>query len=962
MSVFVTISSGGHDSEDKQFLKISTNNHCLQEKKNILESLIPMYGSLCISFFLCLLLLLFDKNYCQFEWITYDKIDEIMDRINSVNRDNCFQKQPNELVLPEEAVYQKPSIELLRNDIIMKNRTQLLHVRNIAHRNALLYSYLFQRLFDFEEPGLTYILLHNAADVTAGGSMINGSGIFFDQDKYYPHWYKNFFNKTIPLFGPYAWRADDFYDAFNWKNEWTNHTIQQEDIGAGGNHQYTSRYNRANEWYYKWLPDSIQDDQEKEVHPYNVTMSPSFVAINNDDKKENNQGEINDEKKNDTDDANKKRKPVHTVQLLLAERMYKLYDVTETIEFYGPPHPEDPQGPTLWTRPYFDCGRSNKWIISAVSPIVDIYPRHTTYRHFQSMRNLAVAVTNIDFIMMDINQCSEINQINRKLNLFAGTNKCKPTTRCEPLFGFGFRRGGYQCLCQPGFRYPPYQDGPFKGYIIEKATQEEYANNFDCLKVELYQQYPKYFYQSNIELFAGRKRRSNDDLSNRSIYNNLSKNFILPLLIDSVSKVNLIATLLTSSSSLFKSSIHRIASFSSKLFIGFVNNKHEDHIKKHRAKRFAYEYSTRVASIMKHYDYLNYNPHICEFMTEEELSMPGDVLYDVDIQFESQARLALTLSHFLSSFYQIVNPAEDFPLRKAELDLTDEQLIGEVLAAAGSDYKVVGIGIFFDRGKFRNYRLPYFGPYAFRMENDISQNYTVIDWAGLPDGYENEIWFRTMKTRWATNADRSELTEYWLKLFIRADYAGNALVHHESGFPLYFHAPELKHGQWFPPTFQCSRNYALPRQWIVTYAVPFFGLDVLGINLEFKGVIRIDTYLRYLDINQCSLPHYIPNAFKGSDRCDYQSTICEPIFGRGFRLGKYKCRCRPGYEYPFIDQNDFFNGDVMDIQWNILMSNNSRMSSFDQLKCRLAIANSIRPISFILLLSICVLFINGKFY
>ncbi|CAF0905455.1 unnamed protein product [Rotaria sordida] len=921
-----------------------------------------MYGSLCISFFLCLLLLLFDKNYCQFEWITYDKIDEIMDRINSVNRDNCFQKQPNELVLPEEAVYQKPSIELLRNDIIMKNRTQLLHVRNIAHRNALLYSYLFQRLFDFEEPGLTYILLHNAADVTAGGSMINGSGIFFDQDKYYPHWYKNFFNKTIPLFGPYAWRADDFYDAFNWKNEWTNHTIQQEDIGAGGNHQYTSRYNRANEWYYKWLPDSIQDDQEKEVHPYNVTMSPSFVAINNDDKKENNQGEINDEKKNDTDDANKKRKPVHTVQLLLAERMYKLYDVTETIEFYGPPHPEDPQGPTLWTRPYFDCGRSNKWIISAVSPIVDIYPRHTTYRHFQSMRNLAVAVTNIDFIMMDINQCSEINQINRKLNLFAGTNKCKPTTRCEPLFGFGFRRGGYQCLCQPGFRYPPYQDGPFKGYIIEKATQEEYANNFDCLKVELYQQYPKYFYQSNIELFAGRKRRSNDDLSNRSIYNNLSKNFILPLLIDSVSKVNIIATLLTSSSSLFKTSIHRIASFSSKLFIGFVNNKHEDHIKKHRAKRFAYEYSTRVASIMKHYDYLNYNPHICEFMTEEELSMPGDVLYDVDIQFESQARLALTLSHFLSSFYQIVNPAEDFPLRKAELDLTDEQLIGEVLAAAGSDYKVVGIGIFFDRGKFRNYRLPYFGPYAFRMENDISQNYTVIDWAGLPDGYENEIWFRTMKTRWATNADRSELTEYWLKLFIRADYAGNALVHHESGFPLYFHAPELKHGQWFPPTFQCSRNYALPRQWIVTYAVPFFGLDVLGINLEFKGVIRIDTYLRYLDINQCSLPHYIPNAFKGSDRCDYQSTICEPIFGRGFRLGKYKCRCRPGYEYPFIDQNDFFNGDVMDIQWNILMSNNSRMSSFDQLKCRLAIANSIRPISFILLLSICVLFINGKFY
>ena len=106
------------------------------------------------------------------------------------------------------------------------------------------------------------------------------------------------------------------------------------------------------------------------------------------------------------------------------------------------------------------------------------------------MRNVAVAVTDVDFIMMDINQCARIYQLQsndsqwKDLNLFAGTDKCKPTTRCEPLTGFGFRRGGYQCLCQPGFRYPPYQDGPFKGYIIEKATQEEYINNFDCLKVE----------------------------------------------------------------------------------------------------------------------------------------------------------------------------------------------------------------------------------------------------------------------------------------------------------------------------------------------------------------------------------------------------------------------------------------------------------------------------------------------
>ncbi|CAF3743534.1 unnamed protein product [Rotaria sordida] len=871
---------------------------------------------LCISLSLCILL--FNRSYSQFEWITYDKIDEIMDRMNAVNGLNCYQKQPSELVLPEEAVYQKPSIEMLKKDIIMRNRTQLLHIRNIAHRNALLFSYLFQRLFDFEEPGLTYILLHNAADVTGGRSMINGSGVYFDQDKYYPHWYKNFFNKTIPLFGPYAWRADDFYDAFNWRNEWTNQTIQEEDSGAGRNHQYTSRYNRRNEWYSKWLPDQTRNDQGR-------------------------------------------GKPVHTVQLLLAERMYKLRDVPQNIEFYGPPHPEDPQGPTLWTRPYFDCGRSDKWIISAVSPIVDIYPRHTEYRHLQAMRNLAVAVTHIDFLMTDINQCIEVGptsaQTNdpqsKQPNMFAGTDKCKPTTRCEPLFGFGFRRGGYQCLCQPGFRYPPYQDGPFQGYIIEKATKEEYENNFDCLKVELYLQVPQNFYQSNIEVFASRTRRSidyNSNISNASIYNDLSKDPILPLLIESIPKVNPIATISSPTSSLLKSSIDRFASFSGKLITGFDNYKSEDYMKKNRKKRYAYERPTRVATIMQLYDRLSRDPQLCEFMTEDELTMPGDALNDVDIQFESQARLALTLSHFLSSFYQIVNPAEDFPLRKAELDLTDEQLIGEVLAAAGGDYKVVGVGIFFDRGKFRNYRLPYFGPYAYRAEKDISRKYTVVDWAGLPDGYENEIWFRTLKARWATNADRSELTEHWLKLFIRSDYSGNALVHHESGFPLYSYAPELKHGQWFPPTFQCSRNYTLPRQWIVTYAVPFFGLDALGINLEFKGVVRVDAYLNYLDINQCSMPHYVPNAFKGSDRCDYQSTVCEPIFGRGFILGTYKCRCRPGYEYPFIDYNDFFNGDAMDKQWEILMSNNSLLSRFDQLKCRIAIASSIRPLNLILLL------------
>lgn len=55
--------------------------------------------------------------------------------------------------------------------------------------------------------------------------------------------------------------------------------------------------------------------------------------------------------------------------------------------------------------------------------------------------------------------------------------------QCVPLPGFGFKRGGYQCVCQPGHRLPYEQNGPFRGVDIEAATEEEYRNNFDCIPV-----------------------------------------------------------------------------------------------------------------------------------------------------------------------------------------------------------------------------------------------------------------------------------------------------------------------------------------------------------------------------------------------------------------------------------------------------------------------------------------------
>ncbi len=183
-----------------------------------------------LSFVLSVLGLIIKLSAGQYEWITYDNIDEIMEKINAVTAENCHLKQPSELQLIEDVVYHPPTIELLKKSIILSNRTQLLHARNIAHKNAILYSYQLQNLFDFDEPGLMYYYLHATADITGSLAYLNSSGVVYDTDKAYTHWYKNYFNKTVPRFGPYAWRDDDFYDAFNWRNIWTNQTIRSKKI------------------------------------------------------------------------------------------------------------------------------------------------------------------------------------------------------------------------------------------------------------------------------------------------------------------------------------------------------------------------------------------------------------------------------------------------------------------------------------------------------------------------------------------------------------------------------------------------------------------------------------------------------------------------------------------------------------------------------------------------------------
>lgn len=95
-------------------------------------------------------------------------------------------------------------------------------------------------------------------------------------------------------------------------------------------------------------------------------------------------------------------------------------------------------------------------------------------------------------------------------------------------------------------------------------------------------------------------------------------------------------------------------------------------------------------------------------------------------------------------------------------------------------------------------------------------------------------------------------------------------------YPNFYRAGNIDSGFWTTPKFDCN---GLVKKWLITYAAPFFGWDSLKVNLEFKGVVAVSMDMLQLDINQCEDDFYVPNAFKGTHKCDektsYVSTICK---------------------------------------------------------------------------------------
>uniref|UniRef100_A0A8C3US57 G-protein coupled receptors family 3 profile domain-containing protein n=1 Tax=Catharus ustulatus TaxID=91951 RepID=A0A8C3US57_CATUS len=98
------------------------------------------------------------------------------------------------------------------------------------------------------------------------------------------------------------------------------------------------------------------------------------------------------------------------------------------------------------------------------------------------------------------------------------------------------------------------------------------------------------------------------------------------------------------------------------------------------------------------------------------------------------------------------------------------------------------------------------------------------------------------------------------------------------------------HVRWSPPFLECREGQFLPT-WVVTLSSAFYGLKP-DLSPEFKGVVRVDVELRDVAIDQCSSG---PGWFSDTHRCDLNSTQCVPQESRGFVLGRYLCRCKPGF-------------------------------------------------------------------
>ncbi|XP_062592341.1 uncharacterized protein LOC134253767 [Saccostrea cucullata] len=799
-------------------------------------------------------------------WMEWDKFDELDLQFRSTTGENCRSKSINELIMPENVITQIPKYNELRTKVFYKNRTNLIHLHNMALNRAYFYSYIFQRMNTSGTfrtlPDLHYTHLSVAADLNANPTVINGSALYFDNNCYYPNWLTNYdINHTIPLFAPRAWRWDDTFDMDNHLREPTLNTLFLLDAGSGFNRNYTKRGFRMNPWYDFWLPDTqpIYDSTYKFTWSVNLKFSNSTGVFTQ--------------------------------------------NTFEGFNFFGSNYPgtNDPieKQPVRFTRPYFDCGRSNKWVVSAVSPIADFMPRYSNWTHLRRPRFIGAAVMDTDFEKIDFNPCG-ISDGNPGPSFLAGIHKCKKHSGCKHRSGFGFRRGSYRCKCRSGYRYSNELEKPYMGSDIEESTWTEYQQGFNCTPTDHLNVLPAIDPIESVSIEFFNEEYNTGAIKTRSL----------------------------------KSTTIRKSTQSKTKRRKRYKRSHKD---RPLFDPLAYD---RVLKIYRQKSMVTGSN--CQSLPPSTLILPGDVGYGVDRQFKYQASTALRLSHFLSAHLQTMEDMDSFGHIRGGSRLHHEHLFGEVLANVMADYKILSSGIYYEPYSFRSpnesFR-EFFGPYAYRHKDE----FYALDTAGLENHYTSELWYREVKSRWNTNTDH--LQTFSIRSMVRSDINGSSSIRHEH-FPLIYKAPTIAQGLWMPPKFKCDGKID---SWVMTYVVPFFRRIKLSGKVQFTGVVTVDVPLDLLEINACPQPFYVNNAFKNTARCHTQSTNCRPK--RGFRFSRtaYACDCKQGYEYQFKDKKRWIAGALIELEYQKKVR--GLFSRYDSLRCRISSSPNL-SINVVLMLSL----------
>ncbi|KAK3085703.1 hypothetical protein FSP39_007558 [Pinctada imbricata] len=851
-----------------------------------------------------------------YDWIpgdAYGRIDGMMTSIQKSS--DCKAKPKASMTLPADAVSQIPKFNELKTKIFYKNRTSLVHLHNMALNRAFFYSYIFQKLnksqSDFEyQPTWFYMYISATADTNANKDVFNGSSYMFDNHQYYPNWLVNLdFNRTVPLFGVKSYRFDDTFDMGVILREPTGRTNVVTDLGAVSN--YTHEAYKMNPWYPYWLPDNSDSEDSVLKFTYSVGIRYS-----------NETGKF-------------------------------ISDEYESTAFFGPNSPgqsEDDERylPVRFTPAYYDCKFANKWVVSAVSPIVDFMVRYSNFTHLRRPRFVGVAVMDIDFLRIDFNACP-VSIGNPGPSYLSGVSKCKTaTTQCKHKMGFGFSRGGYTCICNSGFSYAFYKGPPFQGGNYEQATEYEYKKGYYCKRTGFLRVLPVVEQPDGVQIVnpnAGDQAFETGRYSGRQLRSvNITKREAEQY--GPLDKVEVVRETIQKREVLRQDFIDQQYAIRQD---NIRKRKKRNKKRKRRRAEFSHMAVDRMHKILD--DIGRVTKDNCHNLSPTAHYLPGDVAYGVETQFDTQARFALRLSHLLSNWMQNVQAGENFGYLKGGGRIHYEVLYGEVLSNVMSDHKVISSGVFFEPNVFEEFdgkTREYFGALAYR---DNDENIMAIDMAGLPERYTENEWYVRLRQRWKTNT--SGLQKYRMKSLVRSDINGTSAVKFEY-YPMGYKAPHVGQGIWTRPYFRCDGRV---NRWVITYAVPFIGMDNLRTSLKFKGVATVDIPLKELDIDQCAASYNIQNAFKNTARCDYQSQQCSQIPGYNFDIGSYKCGCRQGYEYPFKDGRNFFHGSLMEIEYQKKIQ--GKFNLFDDLKCRVIGGSAVISINLNLLitaiLSACVL-------